>query len=380
MNRREFAKFFGAAPLALAGLSQLAPTSVAPPASAPVPVDADPEPQVAEKDDMYEAARDMYNKFKTGVLPLNPYFFEAMSLDDFPVHLRKVMSDEIVDIYKAHPKSWTSYLQHGASIDYRKFSRFTMDDPRSSKPDNSARTGVCEMQDHATVLGLDNEVMIKNDTKTFREFTTRVVEWAIIYEEMSAAAVLSNDRGPHPVHFNGRYDNVLPGNPRLTSRSFNHAVGALTARVETQHGWEKDELEFVLLTSPYLMADAARIVSGMEVMVSSNGDQHLNKATLARASSTFNPHLPIGELNRALSWYVIARHQDPDMHRAGEIVFLDKLEFPYVTFQNPDFVGMGGIAERMQKNMRLINTRLVHTCGARITDPMLMVASNGSGS
>lgn len=383
MNRRDFAKLFGAAPLMLGGLTLANPTMVAPPNSAPAPA-AEPEPQVTETDAMYEAARDMYAKFKTGVLPLNPHFLEAMSLDELSFHLRQVMRDEVVDIYKAHPKLWTNYLQQGSSVDYRKMSRFTMDAPRSPKPDDSARTGIVQMQDNATVSGLDNEVLVKNETETFRGFTTRVARQAIRYEEMAAAAILSDERGPHPANFNSRYDNVLPGNPQLTSRSFNHAVGALTARVETQHGWEKDELEFVLLTSPYLMAEAARLVAGMEVRVSSNGDWHLNKATLARASSTFNPHLPIGEYNRALSWYVIARHQDPDMHRAGEIVFLDKLDYPWVTFQNPDFVGwphgMDGHEQMAQQDIRLVNTRLIHTCGARITDPMLMVGSNGSGS
>lgn len=346
----------------------------------------------------YAHAVKLYAQFKKGEVPLNPYFFEAMSLDAFPLLFRDILSREALGLYKHFPKSWPMYFRRGRSTDYRKTSRFQMDGAEKPLDQVRAQQLISEeeltekeyqyqVQDHARIVSMSTQVMKNNDLDTFNQLPFRLMNAAARTEEQIAAKTLCDTSGPHATHFTAANNNIVTGNPALTSASLKTAIGQLLSQVDEEgepiaiHG-------YCLVVGPTLLQDAQRIIEGMEVRVTPNGStetlvapvistMHESAASM-RPRVAMNPYIPrVATTNGDTTWFLIG---DPNAGRAaGEIVFLDGMEDPSVTYQESDIANGRGFEAMAQFDTNLIRARVLHTVGGGFQDARCAIGSNGSG-
>ena len=355
-----------------------------------------PQEQLGVTAAEFNSAVKLYGSFKRGDLKLNPHFFEAMSLDAFPLLFRDILSREALGLYKHFPKSWPMYLRRGFSTDYRKSSRFAMDG--AEKPLDVVRAQALipreeleeteyqyQIEDRARIVSMSTQVFQNNDLSTFNDLPIRLMNAAIRSEEKLAAQIVADANGPHASYFTDANGNIIVGDPALTSASLKTAIGQLLSQKDAE-----DEpiavYGYTLLVGPELLQDALRIIDGMEVRRTAGGEtlvtapiqtSHQSTATM-RPRVAMNPYIPVvSPTNGSTTWFLVA---DPAGGRSmGEMVFLEGMEEPSVRYQQTDIANGRGFERLAQFETNLINARVVHTFGGGFQDAKCAVGSKGTG-
>ena len=157
----------------------------------------------------------LYNLFKAEVLPLNPYFFDAMEDEG----LRgSIFSDMEFDMLE-HFDSLGKYLDWG-----RFFQQGTLEDSSAGLEN-----------DYDMEISVSANVFRNNDHKTFRDLAYRLARVALSYEgRLVASRLVAGRQDLNPDYFNDGYGNIIHGDGRLTPNSLDIALDRLRSNMSYQ--------------------------------------------------------------------------------------------------------------------------------------------------
>ena len=164
----------------------------------------------ADKDSKFAKAvldNGLYKLFKAEVLPLNPYFFEAMKDNRSRVSVFSDMTDDMLEQFDSlgNHMDWGKFFQVG---DY-------------GEEDGS----------YMNEVSVSAAVFRKNDHTSFSEIANRLADAPLWYTTQEVAENLLEDDDLNSQVFNDENDNILHGDGRLNSDSLELALERLRANV-----------------------------------------------------------------------------------------------------------------------------------------------------
>ncbi|MGR3219623.1 MAG: phage major capsid protein [Candidatus Anammoxibacter sp.] len=345
-----------------------------------------------------EAAK-LVSRVYSGNLPFR-WFQEAMSTDDFPFLFGDILDRQLLANYQETPQTYRNFCKIGTVSDFREVKRFTTSgaegvlsvvEEQAEYPETSIGEAkyTYSVSKYGRRIPFSWETMVNDDLDALKDIPARLGRASRRTEQKFATELYVGTAGPDSTLYNaGNFSNVVTSNPVLSISALQTAMTILAAQTDSDS--EPIFIDaIILVVCPALEIAALNIMNALQINLLTSGGgtsaQTLDAVNWMknRVKLSVDPYIPIvADTNGDTSWFLFA---DPNNGRpALEVGFLRGHTTPEIFIKSPNVqsVGGGGGANPMNGDFDTdsIQYKVRHVLGGTTLDPLMTVASNGSGS
>lgn len=379
---------------------------------------------------MFDEARRLIDKVKSGDRWAALRFQEAMTTSDFSVYFGDVLDRSKLAAYAETPYVWSQFAKRAKIRDFRQAKIFRQDRGASvldgpiipsttTKISGTGTSGLPELAEYpmgrqevtdyvdqiykfGRKFGISWESIVNDDLDMLTDFPTLMGRAARRTEEKRATSLFVSSTGPNATFFSDANKNLVHNavntvvtteNPILSVTSLMWAL-IIMATQKDLDGEPIDITGAVLVVPPALKYTAQNIIRTSQIAMNDmGGTVSSGNASLQRLYAP-NPfegivtlavgyYLPIVNTTTPnTAWYVIA---SPNSGRpAMQLSFLTGHESPemFMKASNSVTLGGGGQVDPMQGDFEndSVMYKERHCLGGALLDPKVAVASSGAGS
>lgn len=324
---------------------------------------------------------------------------EAMTTSDFPYLFGDILDRQVLAGYREAPSTWQNFVKRNTVRDFRSVKRFGVhgadqvleavaerrEYPASKIDEDNPYTYA--VSKFGRKMGFSWESTVNDDMETLTDTPQRFGRAARRSEQKFVTNLYVDANGPHASFYTGGNKNIVTGNPALSITGLQTALKVLGTHVD-QDG-EPIVIDMVeLVVPPALEIPARNILNATQLWLNQNisagtAEQNLVTENWMKARFRLNVdyYMPIvaNSSHGSDSWFLFA---NPDNGRpAMEVGFLRGHEEPEIYMKKPNAVRVGGGGDDeydFETDSREYKVR--HVFGGTRMDPLMTVASNGSGA
>ncbi len=356
---------------------------------------------------VHECARFMAEVY-SGQRPIH-HLKEAMSTSDFPLLFGNVVDRQVLQAYREAPAVWPAFVRRVVKADFREAPttyQLTGGDnrlPRVGELAEYPERAVSEAQapgyrvyKHGARMAFSWEMAINDNLDVMRTLPARLGVAARDTENRLVSELYLDVNGPHAAMFNNTNGNLIntangatANNPALSIAGLQDAFRILGRRVDPVTGRPIVIQAAMLVVPPSLEIVAQNILNATQLEITAQGgtaDQRLITANWMRnrVRLIVDPYIPIVATGATghTSWFLFADPNGGD-RPALEIAFLRGNEEPELRMKEPNSRRVaGGAIDPLDGDFDTdaIQYRVRHVVGGNRIDPIMALASNGSGA
>lgn len=367
-------------------------------------------------------------------------FQEALTPSDFPQYFGDILDRQVLANYAETPYSWNMYCKRSTIQDFRVAKRFRIDRgagvldgpiiPNSYGATGSGTYGLPPVTEYPERKRTDDvytlqlykygarmpfawETIVNDDLDALKDTPALFGRAARRTEEKKVTELFVSSTGPNSTFFSVANGNILSStvNSAVTTTNAPLSITALQQAMivmASQRDLDGEPISITgmtLVVPPALEVVAKNIVNATEVWMNDQGGTIGNDGSLQRLITqnwarglvkvAVNYYLPVVDTTHGYqAWYLFA---DPNNGRpALEMGFLRGHEQPELFMKLPNQVaigegrmGPGNAPMSGTNNMNplegdfdtdAIHYKVRHVLGGTTLDPIMAIASNGSGS
>jgi hypothetical protein len=329
---------------------------------------------------------------------------EALTTSDFPNLFGDILDRQVLQNYQEAPSTYRNYVHTSTVSDFRTVKRFRVDGaesiltavpqqaeyPESKLVDAAYSYSVAK---YGRRIPFSWETMINDDLQALQDVPKRFGKAARRSEEKFATQLFVSSTGPNATLYSSGNKNIVSTangavttNPVLGINGLQDAMTVLMNQVDT--GGDPIQIEAIeLVVPPALVIIAQNILNSTQLWLNENGGS-TNSRLISQnwmkgmVRLNVNYYLPLVDTTHgATAWYLFA---SPSNGRpALEMGFLRGHETPELFMKQPNSVRVGGGMVNPADgdfDTDSLHYKLRHVFGGAPLDPLMTVASNGSGS
>lgn len=359
-----------------------------------------PAPEYHKK--IAEAAKFLAD-IRTGRRPLY-HLQEAMTTSDFPNLFGDILDRQVLANYQEAPQSYRNYCKISTVSDFRTVKRFRVDGSEAVLPAVNQQSEYPESKlvDAAYSYAVGKygrrtpfawETIINDDLSALEDVPRRYGRAARRSEEKFATQLFVASTGPNTTFYASGNKNIVnttngaaSTNPALSVNGIQDALTVLMNHVDTDG--EPIAIEAVeLVVPPALMVIGQNILNSTQLWLNENGGTTNSRLISQNWMKgmfrlNVNAYLPIVDTTHgATAWYLFA--SPANGRPAIEVGFLRGHETPEIFMKQPNAVRVGGGPVNPTDgdfDTDSVQYKIRHVFGGTLLDPLMSVASNGSGS
>lgn len=328
---------------------------------------------------------------------------EALTTSDFPNLFGDILDRQVLAHYQEAPQTYRNYVHISTVSDFRQVKRFRVDGSegvlsavaqQAEYPESKLVDAkyTYQVQKYGRRIPFAWETMINDDLNALNDIPFRFGKAARRSEEKFATQLFASSSGPLSTLYTAGNKNqvktangAVTNNPALSINGLQDAFTVLFKQVD-QDG-EPIHIEAVeLVVPPALFIIAENILNSTQLWLNENGgttnsrmiSQNWMKG-MVRLNK--NPYLPIVDTTSgATAWYLFA--SPANGRPALEMGFLRGHETPELFMKQPNAVRIGGGPINPQDgdfDTDSLQYKIRHVFGGTQLDPIMTVASNGTG-